>query len=226
MSDFAFSLTSCTRALIGSESAVHLIEQKERVEQAVARKDAALTLDTAKALAESVFKTILADRVADPDLGQELSPLYRSVRSALPLNRDSRANEILTKLTNAIVHNLAELRNSFGAASHGADGYIENPIEMPEAEMVARIVDGMVGFLYVKHKTHGNPESAARIYYGEHPDFDDWLDNQWPEYTLPLRPGHPIKLPASKFLFITDTSLYREMLLQYRSTEAEDSSSD
>lgn len=222
MSDSSFFLSSSTRALAGSEGAVHLIQQKERVEQAVVSNDPALTLDTAKAFLESIFKTILSDRVVAPDLEQDLSPLYRSVRDVLPLNRDNEANEILKRLTNCIVHNLGELRNKYGAASHGDDGYVENPIEMPEAEMVARVVDGMAGFLFQKHKAHGNPELAARIYYGEHPEFDDFLDNQWPGYELPLSPENSISLPASKIIFLTDSDGYREMLLQYLSTEKED----
>lgn len=222
MTDSAFFLSSCTRALAGSEGAVHLLQQKERVEQAVVANDAALTLDTSKALLESIFKTILSDRVSNPDLEQDLSPLYRCVRDVLPLNRDEQANEILKRLTNSIVHCIAELRNNYGAASHGDDGYAENPVEMPEAEMMARIVDGMAGFLYQKHKAHGNPENAARIYYGEYPAFDDFLDTQWDGYTLPLSPKHEISLPASRIIFLTEPNAYREMLLQYLSTEAED----
>lgn len=222
MSDSEFFLSSSTRALAGTNDAVHLIEQKERVEQAVVSNDPALTLDTAKAFLESIFKTILSDRVATPNLDQDLSPLYRSVREVLPLNQDAAANEILKRLTNSIVHSVAELRNNYGAASHGNDGYFENPIEMPEAEMVARVVDGMAGFLFLKHKAHGDPEQAARIYYGEYPEFDDFLDNQWKGYDLPLSDAHRISLPASKIIFITEPDAYREMLLQYLSTEKED----
>ncbi|MCK9201297.1 MAG: abortive infection family protein [Gallionella sp.] len=222
MSDSEFFLSSSTRALAGSNDAIHLIEQKERVEQAVVSNDPALTLDTAKAFLESIFKTILSDRVTAPNLEQDLSPLYRSVRDVLPLNRDEAVNDILKKLTNSIVHSVAELRNNYGAASHGDDGYFENPIEMPEAEMVARVVDGMAGFLFLKHKAHGNPELAARIYYGEYPEFDDFLDNQWEGYELPLSTEHNISLPASKIIFLSDPSAYREMLLQYLSSENDD----
>lgn len=219
MTDPFFSLSSSTRALANSEDAVHLIEQKGRVEQAVTANDPALTLDTAKAFLESVFKTILSDRVREPNLDQDLSPLYKCVRDVLPLNRNCDANEILKRLTNSVVHHLAELRNNYGAASHGGDGYFDNPIEMPEAEMVARFVDGLAGFLFYKHKAHGDPTVAARIYYGEYPEFDDFLDNQWQGYELPLSPEHSISLPASKIIFLTDPDAYREMLLQYRSSE-------
>jgi len=222
MSELAFFLASSTRAIAGSEDAVHLIEQKERVEQAVISNDAALTLDTAKAFLESIFKTILSDRIQEPDLNLDMTPLYRSVRDVLPLNRDNDANEILKNLTNCIVHNVAELRNKYGAASHGDDGYYENPIEMPEAEMIAHLVDGMAGFLFRKHKAHGNPELAARIYYNDHPVFNDYFDGQREGYKIELGEDRVIDLSPSQLLFAADEYAYREFLLQFLSSEKED----
>lgn len=222
MSDSAFFLASSTRAIAGSEDAVHLIEQKERVEQAVISNDPALTLDTSKAFLESVFKTILLDRVHEPDLSIDMSPLYRNVRDVLPLNRDRAANEILKNLTNVIVHNVAELRNKYGAASHGDDGYYENPIEMPEAEMIAHIVDGMAGFLFRKHKAHGNPELAARIYYNDHPAFNDYLDGQREGYKIVLDEERAIELSPSYLLFTADEDAYRELLIQFLAEEKQE----
>ena len=224
MSDSEFFLASSTRAILKLEDAVHLLKQKGRVEQAVAANDPALTLDTAKSFLESVLKTILADRIKKPDLFQDMNPLYKSVRDELPLNRDEVAAKILEKLTNSIVHNIAELRNKYGAASHGDDGFYDNPIEMPEAEMVAYLVDGMSGFLFQKHKMHGDPELAARIYYLDYPKFNDYLDNQYEGYKLPLDGDRYLDLLPSKILFLSDVDnyAYREMLLQYLSTEKED----
>lgn len=222
MSDPEFHLSSSTRALASSTSASHLIEQKERVEQAMVSGDPALVLDTAKAFLESLFKTILSDRVASPDLTLDMDPLYKSVRDLLPLNNDAQACEILKRLTNSIVHSVAELRNRFGAASHGDDGYFENPIDISEAEMIAHVVDGMAGFLYRKHKTFGDPALAARIYYRDYPEFNDYLDGQYEGYHMPLGEGKSLDLPPSMILFNADESMYREMLLQYLSTEEED----
>lgn len=222
MSDSEFFLASSTRAIIGIEDAVHLLEQKERVEQAVIANDPALTLDTAKSFLESVLKTILSDRVEEPNLSQDMSPLYRSVRDVLPLNRDSDAADILKKLTNCIVHNVAELRNNYGAASHGDDGFYDNPIEMPEAEMVAHLVDGMSGFLFRKHKSHGDPELAARIYYNDHPEFNDYLDAQRDGYKFELDEERAIELAPSQMLFYSDEDAYRELLIQFITAQKEE----
>lgn len=221
MAEIFAQLTSLDRAIASSEGAVHLVEQKARLESALAASDTALVLDTSKSLLECVLKTILADRVAGADLEQDMSPLYRSVRDALPLNRDQDAAALLTRLTNSVVHNVSELRNRFGAASHGDDGYWENPIELPEAEMIAQMVDGMTAFLFRKHKQLGDPEQAARIFYGDYPEFNDFLDGQFEGYNLHLDERHSFSLPASKLIFMTDEKAYREMLVQYISSEAE-----
>lgn len=222
MNNSRFHLVSSTRALADSKEASYLIEQKERVEQALVGGDAALVLDTSKAFLESLFKTILSDRVEKPDLTLDMSPLFKCVRDILPLNNDAQACEIIKKLTNSIVHNVTELRNRFGAASHGDDGYFENPIDISDAEMIAHVVDGMAGFLYRKHKTHGDPGVAARIYYRDYPDFNDYLDGQYEGYNMVLGEGKSLELSPSMVLFSADESMYREMLLQYLSTEEED----
>lgn len=222
MSDSDFILFNSTKAIAGSAEAVHLLEQKERLEQAVVRKDSALALDMAKTFLESIFKTILSDRLDNPNLDQNMNSLYRSVRDNLPLNHDADAAEILKRLTNSIVHNVNELRNRFGAASHGDDGYFENPIEVAEAEMVAQVVDGMIGFLYRKHKDQGDPELAARIYYRDYSEFNDYLDGQREGYKIVLDDERAIDLSPSYLLFAADEQAYRELLLQFLSAEAEE----
>lgn len=221
MAEVFVQLTSLDRAIASSEGAVHLVEQKVRLESALAANDAALVLDTAKALLECVLKTILADRVEGANLEQEMNPLYKSVREVLPLNRNEKAKELLKNITSSLVHNVSELRNKFGAASHGDDGYYDNPIEVPEAEMIAQMVDGMTAFLFRKHKQIGDPELAARIFYPDYADFNDFLDGQFDGYSLHLDERHTFALPASKIIFLTDEKAYREMLVQYRSSEQE-----
>lgn len=223
MSETVFILQNFTSAVVSSSTAVHLLEQKSRLEQAVSTNDPALVLDTAKTLLESIFKTILSDRLESPDLTADFHPLYKKVGDVLELNRDSKANKILKALTSSIVHNIGELRNKYGAASHGKDGYFENPIEMPEAEMVAHIVDGMGGFLLKKHKHLADPEFLQRIYYQDYEEFNDWLDTSNAPITFPLDGAKDI--PFSYILFTHDVDSYRAMLLQYRDMEASENAS-
>lgn len=219
MSKREFILQNSTLALEDSKGAVHLIEQKERLERAVMSGDAPLTLDTAKSLLESIFKTVLKDKVEDANIEQNFGPLFKSVKELIPFNKDAVANKLLTNLGSAIVHNVGELRNKFGAASHGDDGYFDTPIQMNDAEMIAHLVDGLAGFVYRKHKNQDNPELAQRIYYSDFPEFNNYLDGQYSGFQLDLGGSGGINVPLSEILFQSDQPYYREMLLQFRGTE-------
>lgn len=208
----------CTDAFSQSIDANHLTEQKERLEKALERQDCPVILDTSKSLLETVFKTILSDRLSNANLNQDMNPLYRSVRDCLQLNMNSSANNNLTRLTNAIVHNVSELRNTYGAASHGDDGYFENPITPTDAYLIGNISDVFCSYLYTRHKESSDPILSERIYYPDYPEFNDWLDGQYPGYALPTGG----EIPPSEIIFKLDLKMYREMLIQYSNTEIED----
>lgn len=159
----------CESAFSSSTTAIHLIEQKERLERALVVQDPPLILDMSKSLIESVLKTILSDRVSNPNLNQDMNPLYKNVRDCLQLNKDSNVNSKITQLTNKIVHDVAELRNSYGAASHGDDGYFQNPITPTDADLIANISDVFCCYIYTRHKETIEPDLAERIYYQDYP---------------------------------------------------------
>ena len=208
----------CTATFSQSTEATHLTEQKERLEQALEKQDCPVVLDTSKSLLETVFKTILSDRLSNANLDQDMNPLYRSVRDCLQLNMDTTVNNKLTRLTNAIVHNISELRNSYGAASHGDDGYFENPITPTDAFLIGNISDVFCSYLYTRHKESSDPILSERIYYLDYPEFNDFLDGQYPGYALPAGG----EVPPSELIFKLDLKMYREMLIQYSNTEIED----
>ncbi|MBN4053382.1 abortive infection family protein [Haliea sp. AH-315-K21] len=222
MSQQEFVLQNTSNALVLSEDAAHLIEQKARLEKAIFNEDAPLTLDASKSLLESIFKTVLKDRVQDPDITQDFRPLYRNVRDELPFNGNAEANSLLGNLGSAIVHNVSELRNKFGAASHGDDGYHESPIEMNDAELIAYVVDGLAGFVYRKHKHLVNPETDGRIYLSDYPEFNSYLDEQYSGFKIELGESSGIDVPASEAIFSVDRTAYKEMLVQFRATEESD----
>lgn len=208
----------CEEAFSVSDSAVHLGEQRLRLERALVFRDVPLVLDMSKSLIESVLKTILADRVGEANLNQDMSPLYRSVQDDLPLNGNADVNEKLSRLTRSIIHNVSELRNRYGAASHGDDGYFENPVTPTDADLVANISDVFCAYIYKRHKESIEPDLAERIYYQDHSDFNDWLDGQNDSFGLPS--GGEVLY--SEAIFKLDQRLYREMLLQYSDTEEQD----
>lgn len=222
MNENALRLPLSTRAIVGNEEAVHLIEQKERLESALLQSDAPLSLDLSKAFLETIFKTIINDRVAEANTNLEFGPLFRAVKDNLDFSENADINDLLGKLAGQIVNVTGQLRNRYGAASHGDDGYHTNPIKMVEAEFIASSVDGLASCIYKKHKETLEPEVAHRLRYDDYPEFNDWLDEQFDGYNLPLGNGNIIQFTASQMVFQHDMEGYREMLVQYSSTEEEE----
>lgn len=222
MNENALRLPLSTRAIVGNEEAVHLIEQKERLESALLQRDAPLSLDLSKAFLETIFKTIINDRVAEANTNLEFGPLFRAVKDNLDFSKNADINNLLGLLAGQIVNVTGQLRNRYGAASHGDDGYHTNPIKMIEAEFIASSVDGLASCIYKKHKETLEPEVAHRLRYDDYPEFNDWLDEQFDGYNLPLGNGNIIQFTASQMVFQHDMEGYREMLVQYSSTEEEE----
>ncbi|MEM7147534.1 MAG: abortive infection family protein [Verrucomicrobiota bacterium] len=222
MPDATTSLQSSTEALALSPEAVHLLEQKERIQQAIASSDPALILDTSKAFLESIFKTILEDRVGSSEIPSDFTPLFKAVRDSLPMSRDNGVADRLQRIAGSIVHNVGELRNDYGAASHGSDGYYQCPVQMDEAHMVVQFIDGLAGFIFSKHKASSDPIRATRIHYEDYPEFNSFWDEQYEGYELPFTTTEISVIPASEVLFKSDLRAYREALLQFLESEAED----
>ncbi|TND58416.1 abortive infection family protein [Aeromonas dhakensis] len=222
MTEHSFRLRLSTRAIAETEEAIHLIEQKERLEAAIHAQDPALSIDLSKAFLESIFKTIISDQLEDPDLNKEFFPLFREVKDNLVFSVNDDVSEKLSRLAGAIVNVTNELRNRHGAASHGNDGYHRDALTIGDVEFIASSVDGLAAFLYQKHRETLEPENHHRIQYDDYPAFNDWIDGQYDSFFMQLSDQLTIEYTASKMLFNHDLEVYREMLLQYTSTENEE----
>ncbi|WP_298944084.1 abortive infection family protein [uncultured Psychromonas sp.] len=216
MTDTSFKLQLSTKAIVGSEGAIHLIEQKERLEAAARKTDAPLCLDLSKAFLETVFKTILNDRVEGVNQNEEFGPLYKQVKNNVEFSRNDDINNLLSLLAGQIVNVTGQLRNRYGAASHGDDGYRDNPIDMPSAEFIMSSVDGLASCLYTKHKDTVVAESAQRMNYVDFSDFNEWFDDQ-NDIKILMGEDSFFSFSASQILFDQDIEAYREVLLQYES---------
>lgn len=224
MSDELNSLPASTYAISDSTEDTYLLEQKENVEQALTRKDPAHVLDTSKSLLETLFKTILLDR--QDQVHQKQNPSITDLCSAaiakITLNHNSDAHKALKKLIDGIVKQVAKLRNDFGSASHGKDGQFENPIQMPEAEMVARIVDGVVAFLYRRHRESKDRKLATRVSYDECADFNNWFDEEREAVAIETPDGNQLLFLASEVLFKADRVAYHEAFLEFLSWQEDE----
>ena len=203
--------------VIDNSSLAHLGDQIKRLELAIREDDPSLVLDTAKSFLESIFKTILEDYGKAVGKKEDLTGLYKNVLKVIELNHDDDANQKLSKLSKGVVHCLGELRNAYGGASHGKDGQFDNPINMPEAEMVAQFADGLGCFLIRKKQLLADPIERQRLHYTDYQEFNDYLDMTRDGYDLGIDQMGP--LPYSRILFNIDEAAYKELLIQFMSEE-------
>ncbi len=222
MSDYSGPLRLSTKAIGSDPSATHLMEQKARLEAAVISDDVPLCLDVSKAFLESIFKTVIIDRVGEEAIPDEFYPLFKKVKDEVPFNQNGVANDLIGRLAGSLINVISELRNKFGAASHGKDGYHDNPIDVMNANFVMSSVDGLAALVYSKHKKTIVPDRATRISYQDFPEFNDWLDEQSHDYEIVVGKESVFRYTASQVLFEQDLPAYQEMLIQYLTSDKEE----
>ena len=202
------------RANILDGPVVEMIEQQVRaIEDAIDRVPD-FAFDLAKTLVESVCKTILEDigRPADPnwDAPKIMKETTTFLSMFPPGTPDaSRAQETIRKTINGLhttVQGLCELRNDYGIASHGRDGFSAR-LDLSQATLAAQSADTIVSFLYRIHRDALTQTPGARVYYEDHSDFNEDFDRD--NETIHLG---ELELLPSRVLFHTDHEAYKAAL--------------
>jgi len=183
-----------------------------------------VAIETCRSLIESVCKTILSD------LGENLPPkpnaenlvslvLKRLALFADPKSVDAEAKEAVGDTVtgiNKFVNGIGKYRRFFGLASHGRDGYRES-VDGCHARLVAGVTDALVSFLYEAHRRLHGEEEWHRAFYGDHPDFDQYLDDEHdPSPILVFGDEYP----PSKILFNVNQTGYLKRLNDWRKMKA------
>lgn len=166
-----------------------------------------------------MFKTIIQDVDGVVDANLDFTQLFRKVREKLNFSSDNQAHEWLGQICSTAVAKIAEVRNRYGAIGHGADGYAVSPLGTTQTEFIASITDSVASFLFQLHKTNPERFRHHRIHYQDNPDFNDYLDEQYPSYTVILNQGGDSVYSASDIIFNTDYDGYKAMLIQFREGE-------
>lgn len=199
--------------------ATQLCDQLDRLERALTDGDTSGTIDYSKSLLESLFKTIIFDIDGNVDNNLTFTQLFREVRTKLKFSSDEQANEWLGQVCGTAVAKIGELRNRFGEIGHGTDGYAISPLNKVESEFVASITDSIVCYLFQIHKTNPERFLNSRIHYIDNPDFNDWLNGEYPDFRIKLGTmdeESEIVYVASEVIFNSDYDTYKELLIQYR----------
>ena len=209
--------------MVGARAAVldgpiaEAIEQQLRAIENALESVPDFAFDLSKTLVESVCKTVLADigQPADPnwDAPKLLKETTKRL-TLLPRNHPDpvKARDSVDKTIRGLIQTiqgLCELRNGYGMASHGRDGFAAR-LDVRQATLAAQAADTIVSFLYRIHRDALMQSPGARVYYEDHSDFNEAFDRD----NDVIRIG-TLELLASGVLFHADSQAYKAALNDY-----------
>ena len=176
--------------------------------------------DLSKTLVESVCKTVLArPRPRQIRNGTARGSCERRPTGSALLPRDHpdrqrRATRSRRRSAGCSrpSKGLCELRNSYGLASHGRDGFSAR-LDLRQATLAAQAADTIVSFLYRIHRDALMQAPGARVYYEDHADFNEAFDRD-NEVISAGRAG----TAAEPVLFHADREAYKALERLHRRT--------
>lgn len=216
--DHIYLLPACHELLEAHPDSLRIREQVEALEGAMPNQPG-VVVSFCRTIIETTCKTILTDRGAAIDSGWEGPKLVSESVKYLNLGasqdgsvdpRVKRGAEQLVRGLNAITQGVMEIRNAHGSAAHGADAYAPL-LDVRYAEILARATDAVVGLLFKSHLASAQRDPLSRFRYGEHSDFDEYIDTDYGPYVV-----LDILLIASEALYRTDFEAYRSALVEFK----------
>lgn len=218
--------------MLGARTAIaagveHIQRQVHALEDAVWEQPG-LAFDLAKALVESVCKTILDERKIEYSRTDDLPKLYRAVSNILPLlppnaSGEAKARESLKKAMgglNTSLQGICELRNALGFTSHGAST-AHGDMESTQALLAAQSADAIIGFLYSNHTRERQPLTVLRPQYGDNAEFDEYVDSSCSLVTI-----FDLEYQPSEVLFYVDREAYLERMQGFAVRDTDSSTED
>jgi hypothetical protein len=217
-----FQMAGSRAAVLDGPIAEAIEQQIHAIENAVASVPD-FAFDLSKTLVESVCKTVLADIGQPADPNWDAPKLLRETTNRLALlprghPDPAKARDSVEKTLRGLlqtIQGLCELRNGYGMASHGRDGFSAR-LDLRQATLAAQAADTIVSFLYRIHRDALMQTPGARVYYEDHAEFNEAFDrdNETTRVSdLGLRP--------SEVLCKGDPEAYRAALIDYLAERSE-----
>ena len=220
--------------MVGARAAVLDGPIAEAIEQQIRAIESALesvpdfAFDLSKTLVESVCKTVLADIGQPADPNWDAPKLLKETTNRLallPRNHPdpAKARDSVEKTIRGLlqtIQGLCELRNGYGMASHGRDGFSAR-LDLRQATLAAQAADTIVSFLYRIHRDALIQTPGARVYYEDHVDFNEAFDRD----NDTIRLGE-LKLLPSRVLFHADGEAYKTALNEFIAERNEEGRDD
>ena len=222
------SLTQARFLMVSTRAAVLEGPTAEAIEQQIHAIENALlsvpdfAFDLSKTLVESVCKTVLADIGQPADPNWDAPKLLKETTNRLtllPRNHPdpAKASDSVAKTIRGLlqtIQGLCELRNGYGMASHGRDGFAAR-LGLRQATLAAQAADTIASFIYAVHRDALAQAPGARVYYEDHTDFNEAFDRG----NEPIRLGD-LELLASRVLFHGDREAYKAALNEHLAEES------
>jgi len=215
--DRSFRMARARGILERAGGAIQISQQVKAIEEAVHDRPA-LVFDLAKALVESVCKTILHELDIGYDNNFDAPKLLRETLIRLRLfpsghESPSDVTKSIKKTVSGLmttVQGLCDLRTREGMASHGREAFSLN-LEPVQALLAASAADVVVGFLWDVHKSYSPAGRPERTSYEDNPGFNKWVDrvHEPPVMIFELPYKH------SEILFQLDRQAYGDTLQEY-----------
>ncbi len=211
-----FQMVGARAAVLDGPIAQGIEQQIHAIENAL-ESVPDFAFDLSKTLVESVCKTVLADIGAPADPNWDAPKLMKETTSRLALlprghPNPAKARDSVEKTIRGLlqtIHGLCELRNGYGMASHGRDGFSAR-LDIRQATLAAQAADTIVSFLYRIHRDALIQTPGARIYYEDHAAFNEAFDRD----NDTIRLGE-LELLPSRVLFHGDAEAYRAAVNEY-----------
>ena len=213
----SFQMAGARGILERAGGAIQIRQQVEGIEKAV-HDQPAMVFDLAKALVETICKTILDELGVGYGNNFDAPKLLRETLSRLQLfpsghGSPSDVTESIKKTANGLmttVQGLCNLRTREGMVSHGREAFSVN-LEPVQALLAASAADTVAGFLWNVHKSYSPTEKPERLSYEDNPEFNEWLDQMYepPVMILDLPYKH------SEILFHLDRQAYSDALQEH-----------
>lgn len=213
-----FQLSACRELLDVHPESLRIREQVEALEEAMPDRPG-VVVSFCRTIIETTCKTILTDRSVQVDPSWEAPKLIAEALKYLNLGPSEDGGvdaklrsgaESLVRGLNQIITGVVEIRNAHGSAAHGADAY-EPLLDSRYAEILARATDAVVGLLFRTHLRSAHHDPLSRFRYGDHSDFDEYIDNDYGPFEV-----LDVPLIASEALYRTDFQAYRAALVLFR----------
>lgn len=213
-----FQLSACRELLDVHPESLRIREQVEALEEAMPDRPG-VAVSFCRTIIETTCKTILTDRSVQVDPSWEAPKLIAEALKYLNLGPSEDGGvdaklrsgaESLVRGLNQIITGVVEIRNAHGSAAHGADAY-EPLLDSRYAEILARATDAVVGLLFRTHLRSAHHDPLSRFRYGDHSDFDEYIDNDYGPFEV-----LDVPLIASEALYRTDFQAYRAALVLFR----------